>query len=148
MPYDWNGVIKFVRYRLPPHEELEIPANCLPPPENVGFRPSIGMKPGSHYRLPLPDGTGIHIRFYEGRYYIHWDKCDPLTRGILCHLAKDAPYVILAGGAILGALYELFSSNQPGLKDLIRGALKGMGVGLIIQALLELLYSNANSYEY
>ncbi|MEB3780832.1 MAG: hypothetical protein GSR85_11500 [Desulfurococcales archaeon] len=139
MEYNWTSIIRLVRYSYPPHVELEFPANSLPPPESAGFKPSIGEKPGKHYRVPLPDGTGVHVRYYDGKYYIHWDKCDPLTRGVLCHWVNDAPHIIPIVGAALGLLHKQFSTTSAKLEDLMEGAIKGMIAGVAITILLNLI---------
>lgn len=92
---DWRWVIWYVRNYLPPHREVCYPDTELLPPETAGFTPSLGEGPGEHYRYPLPDGTGIHVRHHNNCYYVHWDKCDPITQGILCHLIHDAPHILL-----------------------------------------------------
>jgi len=91
---EWRDVIWYARYRLPPHEEICYPDTLLPPPETAGFKPSLGEGPGRHYRLPLPDNTGIHVRHHNGKYCIHWDQCDPEACGIISHLTHDAPHIL------------------------------------------------------
>jgi len=101
---------------MPPHVELKIPAYCLPHPERAGFRKSIGGAPGVHYRLPLPDGSSVHVRLYKGYYYVHWDIRDPSVDPI-GHLLHDAPHYLviplLAGGlAAFSKAQEVYSRNS------------------------------------
>jgi len=112
---NWGLVVWTVRYAMPPHEEFKIPAYCLPHPERAGFRQSIGGAPGVHYRLLLPDGSGVHVRLYKGYYYVHWDIRDPSVDPI-GHLLHDAPHYLiiplLAGGlAAFSKAQEVYSRN-------------------------------------
>jgi hypothetical protein len=124
-----------VRYRYPPHKEFRVPASYLPPPETAGFRPSIGEKPGKHYRLPLDDGTGIHVRLYEGWYYIHWDRCDPISRGVLCHLLNDAPHWIPALAGLAGMAYGKLRNPSANLNNLLEEGIKWMIIGTLLTAI-------------
>lgn len=140
----WKEVIWRVK-QLKPHVEISIPAGLLPPPETAGFQPSIGEKPGKHYRLPLPDGSGIHVRLHKGKYYVHWDVCDPMARGILCHLVNDAPHQIPIISCAASVAYELLRYKRLELGSLLKGCLKGIIVGGFILMAAALLYSPQSS---
>jgi len=102
---NWNNIIEYIRNNMPPHKEICIPEEKLPNPQTIGFKKSIGQGPGTHYRHPLPDKTGIHIRHHNKKYCIHWDKCDPTKGGIICHLTKDSPQQIIKALLITILLY-------------------------------------------
>jgi len=112
---NWRLVIWTVRYAMPPHVELRVPAYCLLHPERVGFRRSIGGAPGVHYRLLLPDGSSVHVRLYKGYYYVHWDIRDPSVDPI-GHLLHDAPHylvipALLGISAAISKAREVYSRN-------------------------------------
>jgi hypothetical protein len=90
--------------RAPAHQDVEIAKSDVPHPLREGFKTRIGDPKGQNadYGMCLPDGKGIHIREYQDKYLVHWDKVDP-PRDPIGHLVNDAPHWIAIGG-LVGAL--------------------------------------------
>lgn len=89
---------------MPAHQEVVIPRFSEAHLLAKGYRTSMGEPHGQRedYRRKLPDGRGLHVKDYEDRMTIHWDKVDPSVSRIR-HLIYDAPE-ITAGSLIFGAV--------------------------------------------
>ncbi len=93
---DWEAAITIV-LTLPLHARYRVPRHVIDCPTDAGFYTSTGLQSCKrHYRLPLPDGRGIHVHAHERHYDIHWDRFDPkhsLTR----HLIVDVAFAAMRG---------------------------------------------------
>jgi hypothetical protein len=104
--YTWNQVIQSV-LSLPKHTDVMVEAWMVPKiPNDFTKRMADNDKQLADYGLALKDGTGIHVKVYDGYYKVHWDEIDPKVDPI-GHLIKDAPhwlvivFVVLVGVAAL-----------------------------------------------
>ncbi|HKM76778.1 MAG TPA: hypothetical protein VJZ32_10195 [Candidatus Bathyarchaeia archaeon] len=98
----WENWVTFVRLSKPAHENTFIPKDTCVHPSQAGFVSSLGDSEYSvpHYRLGLPDGSGIHVAEYSDGYLIHWDYVDPGIN-LVGHIQYDAPqYLPLLNAAI------------------------------------------------
>lgn len=94
--YSWDEVITIILTQ-PKHKDILVNDWEVPdlPPE---FEERLGDEDGqvADYGLALDDGTGIHVKKYNGYYKIHWDKKDP-NDDPLGHLVYDAPHWLAIG---------------------------------------------------
>jgi hypothetical protein len=98
----WDAVIARVR-EMPFHVDVAV-SDAVPPPVSAGFDPGRGKPAGQRadYRLPLPDGTEVHVREYDDRFTVHRDRHSAEQR--LRHLALDAPLETAVGATALSLL--------------------------------------------
>lgn len=101
----WIAIIQEV-LEYPAHTDLAVSKSDVTNPLDWEFTVGGGKSVGqmSNYRVGLPDGRGIHVKEYEDRYQVHWDKVDP-ERNPVGHLLSDAP---VETGIVAGLLYLLF----------------------------------------
>lgn len=101
---EWNIIIQEV-LRYDYHTDVVV-SNDVTHPESAGFERGAGKPQGqqANYRLPLQDGSEIHVKEYSDRYEVHRDRCT--ANNSVGHLVQDAPLAALGG---LALLYFLFS---------------------------------------
>ena len=94
--YSWEEVISHV-LTLPKHTDVVIKTWMIPDiPSDFTPRMADNDNQLADYGLALQDGSGIHIKVYDGFYKVHWDEKDPKVDPI-GHLVKDAPHWIVIG---------------------------------------------------
>ena len=100
----WDAVVHYVVENTEAHTDVGVSKAALPNPEqdSLNFYSSTGLDGSTEgdYRLRIEDGRGVHIKEYDDRYAVHWDRVDPRENAI-GHIAQDAPGLAVLG---LGAI--------------------------------------------
>jgi hypothetical protein len=87
-PTEWTLLAPLV-LALPLHARYLVPREAVPHPEDAGFYRSIGLaSAAAHYRLPLPDGRGLHVHEFLDHFRVHWDRVDPSV-SLVGHFVHD-----------------------------------------------------------
>lgn len=113
---NWQDLVTYMK-SLSPHHDVEISKESF---DRVilqkyvlqRYHSIFGDPDGqiANYRIPLKDGSGIHIKEYDNKYKIHWDNSNLATDPV-GHLINDAPHhiVTILGALILG--YAIYKSR-------------------------------------
>jgi len=113
-----------VRARLeamPPGSRISLLRDGMPHPEASGARRDLGLPAGqlADWRFPPgEDCTGLHVHEHAERWEAHLDRVHPAC-SLVGHVQHDAPQLLVAGGAALGAFAG-------------RSSLLGMAVGAVL----------------
>lgn len=116
--------------QLPPRTALWL---IDPPhPEHFGAIRSTGLDVGQldDFRFPpLPDGRGLHVQRFPNGWSAHLDEHHPEDSPIQ-HARHDAPFVVGAASALLGALTSVAVTKRPG--SAVWGAFLGGLLGRVL----------------
>ncbi len=98
---------------------------------SLGFVQHVGEAKGqlSDWRLPLDDGSELHVRVFENYCTVHRDKVSAVNNP-LGHLISDAPHWFVLLGAVVGGAMGYYSARSE------EGVFGGVILGAIIGDLL------------
>lgn len=99
---------------LPPRTVIRMDG-MIPHPEMFGAYRSRGLDVGQveDWRFPPnPDGSGLHVQRFRDGWAAHLDAIHPETSP-LEHAREDAPFVVGAASAVIGAISAVALTKRP-----------------------------------
>ena len=132
MARSWESISREL-LEAKPETYRRYPRGSVESPAAAGLHFGLGLPRGqlADWRKPLGRCRGLHVWEFPGYFEAHVDspdpECDPLA-----HLSTDEPWMIVAGGALAGAIF----GRTMGARTALRSAAGGALLGLLALALL------------
>jgi len=108
----WEFIAHYVRVNCEDGEKISISPE-INPPGDIAREGEMALPTGQwyDYRIPLTDGSAVHVKVYGDRYEAHLDKVDP-AKDPVGHAFVDAPVpMIFAVGAVAAAGYAVMNQS-------------------------------------
>ncbi len=95
------------------HTPVRVPREGMPLPQVSGFIRHRGLYFGqiADWRFSLEGKKGVHVREFEDRYELHWDRVCPLKRPVR-HLVFDTPWLAASTAVVALALPALWRRSR------------------------------------
>ena len=96
----WTFIASYVRQNYPPREDVLV-SDVLGDPEFYGRSGEIAFSDGQkeNFRVPIGDGSALHVKKYDDVYKAHIDENDP-GRDPVGHLLETPKGAMLLTGVV------------------------------------------------
>jgi hypothetical protein len=129
-PADFWAQVRAQLEAAPAGSRVQLLQLDAPSPELAGARRDLGLPAGqlADWRFPPgPDCSGLHVHEHAGWYEAHLDQVHPAC-SLVGHVQADAPQLLVASGALVGAWLGGGGGVGRLLVGLVLGAAAGAGL--------------------